>query len=122
MEQPYLHDLSVVLAAPQQCWSRRDGQIVESAIQGVYCADTRIADSVVVSALGVENEAVGTVEPGGGRVRYDTVWRTPDLGADPAIVCRRERRLTPDGLRERIVIHSAAPDDRTFPLLSLIHI
>jgi len=117
MEQPYLHDLSVVLAAPQQCWSRRDGQIVESAIQGVYCADTRIADSVVVSALGVENEAVGTVEPGGGRVRYDTVWRTPDLGADPAIVCRRERRLTPDGLRERIVIHSAAPDDRTFPLL-----
>ena len=33
MEQPYLHDLSVVLTAPQQCWSRRDGQIVESAIR-----------------------------------------------------------------------------------------
>ncbi len=117
MEQPYLHELSVVLAAPQQCWSRRDGQIVESAIQGVYCADTRIADSVTLSALGVDNEAIGTVEPGGGRARYDTVWRTPDLGADPAIVCRRERRLTPDGLRERIVIHSAAHEDRTFPLL-----
>ena len=117
MEQPYLHDLSVVLAAPQQCWSGRDGQIVESAVQGVYCADVRIADSVVLSALGVANEAIGIIEPGGGRARFDTVWRTPDLGADPAIVCRRERRLTADGLRERIVIHSAAHDDRTFPLL-----
>ena len=120
MEQPYLHDLSVVLAAPQQCWSRRDGQIVESAIQGVYCADTRVADLVILTALGVTNEAVGTVEPGGGRARYDTVWRTPDLGADPAIVCRRERRLTPDGLRERIVVRSAAPDTRTFPLQLMI--
>jgi hypothetical protein len=117
MEQPYLHGLSVVLAAPQQCWSRRDGQIVDSPIQGVYCSDTRIADSVVLGALGVGNEAIGTVEPGGGRARYDTVWRTPDLGADPAIVCRRDRRLTPDGLRERIVVRSSAPDERTFPLL-----
>ena len=120
MEQPYLHDLSVVLAAPQQCWSRRDGQIVDSAIQGVYCADTRIADSVLLGSAGVPNEAIGVVEPGGGRARYDTVWRTPEFGADPAIVCRRERRLTADGLRERIVIRSAAPADRTFPVLLLV--
>ena len=120
MEQPYLHDLSVVLEAPQQCWSRRDGQIVESAIQGVYCADTRVADVVVLTALGVGNDPVGAVEPGGGRARYDTVWRTPDLGADPAIVCRRERRLTADGLRERIVVRSAAAEARTFPLQLMI--
>jgi hypothetical protein len=120
MEQPYVHDLSVVLAAPQQCWSRRDGEIVESAILGVYCADVRIADTVILEAAGVANEAVGTVEPGGGRARYDTVWRTPDLGADPAIVCRRERRLTGDGLRERIVVRSTAHDVRTFPVLLLV--
>ena len=120
MEQPYLHDLSVVLAAPQQCWSRRDGEIVESAVQGVYCADVRIADTVVLGAAGVTNDAVGSVEPGGGRARYDTVWRTPDLGADPAVVCRRERRLTGDGLRERIVVRSTAHDVRTFPVLLLV--
>lgn len=117
MEQPYLHDLSVVLAAPHQCWSRGDGQIMESAVQGVYCADVRIADTVVLGGAGVANEAIGTVEPGGGRARFDTVWRTPDLGADPAIVCRRERRLTGDGLRERIVVRSSAPEARTFPVL-----
>jgi hypothetical protein len=120
MEQPYLHDLSVVLAAPQQCWSGRDGEIVESAVQGVYCADTRIADTVILGGAGVSNEAIGTVEPGGGRARYDTVWRTPEFGADPAIVCRRERRLTGDGLRERVVVRSAAPEARTFPVLLLV--
>jgi N-terminal domain of (some) glycogen debranching enzymes/Amylo-alpha-1,6-glucosidase len=120
MEQPYLHDLSVVLAAPQQCWSSRDGEIVESAIQGVYCADVRIAHTVILGAAGVTNEAIGTVEPGGGRARYDTVWRTPEFGSDPAIVCRRERRLTGDGLRERIVVRSSAPDVRTFPVLLLV--
>jgi hypothetical protein len=120
MEQPYLHDLSVVLAAPQQCWSGRDGEIVESAVQGVYCADTRIADTVILGGAGVSNEAIGTVEPGGGRARYDTVWRTPEFGADPAIVCRRERRLTGDGLRERVVVRSAAPEVRTFPILLLV--
>ena len=117
MEQPYLHDLSVVLAAPQQCWSRPDGLIVESAIQGVYCADVRIASTVTFGAAGLENEAIGTVEPGGGRARYDTVWRTPDFGADPAIVCRRERQLTARGLSERVVVRSAAPEDVRVPLL-----
>lgn len=117
MEQPYLHDLSVVLAAPQQCWSHRDGSIVESAIQGIYCSDTRIADLLMLTVLGVETEAIGIVEPGGGRARYDMVLRTPEFGADPAIVCRRERRLTPDGLRERIAFRSAAPESRTYQLL-----
>ncbi len=111
MEQPYLHDLSVVLAAPEQCWSRRDGQIVESAVQGVYCADVRVASTVTLTADGHTNEHIGTVEPGGGTARFDTVWRTPDLGADPAVVCRRERTVTAKGLYERVVVRSAAPHD-----------
>ncbi|HET7723713.1 MAG TPA: glycogen debranching N-terminal domain-containing protein [Propionibacteriaceae bacterium] len=111
MEQPYLHELSVTLAAPQQCWSRRDGQIVESAVQGVYCADVRVASTVTLAADAHVNEHIGTIEPGGGTARYDTVWRTPDLGADPALVCRRERTVTAKGLYERVVVRSTAPHD-----------
>ncbi len=120
MEQPFLHDLSVVLAAPQQCWSQADGQVTPSAIQGMYCCDVRIASEVVLGAGEAVIEAVGRVEPGGGFARYDTVGRTPELGADPAIVWSRERTLTADGLRERIVVKSAAPDARTVPLLLIV--
>jgi len=120
MEQPFLHDLSVVLAAPQQCWSQADGQIHPSPIQGVYCCDVRIASEVVLGAGDAVVEAIGTVEPGGGFARYDSVGRTPDLGADPAIVWSRERTLTADGLRERIVVKSAAPEARTVPLLLIV--
>ncbi|MBI4899779.1 MAG: hypothetical protein HY829_04800, partial [Actinobacteria bacterium] len=120
MEQPYLHELSVVLAAPQQCWSRRDGQIVESPVQGVYCADVRVASTVTLTADGPTNEHIGTVEPGGGTARFDTVWRTPELGADPAVVCRRERTLTSKGLYERVVVRSTAPHDLRVPLTLVV--
>lgn len=120
MEQPFLHDRSVVLAAPQQCWSRDDGQITPSPVLGVYCSDVRIASEVILGAGEIVTAAVGTVEPGGGFARYDTVGRTPGLGADPALVWSRERTLTADGLRERIVVKSAAPDPRTVPLLLIV--
>ena len=120
MEQPYLHELSVVLAAAQQCWSRRDGQILDSAIQGVYSADVRVASLVTLTADGHANEHIGTVEPGGGTARYDTVWRTPDLGADPALVCRRERTVTAKGLYERVVVRSTAPHELRVPLTLVV--
>lgn len=120
MEQPFLHDLSVVLAAPQQCWSQADGQVHPSAIQGVYCCDVRIASEVVLGAGEQVAEAIGAIEPGGGSARYDTVGRTPEYGADPAIVWSRERSLDADGLRERIVVRSAAPEARTIPLLLIV--
>jgi hypothetical protein len=120
MEPPYLHELSVVLAAPQQCWSRRDGQIVESAVQGVYSADVRVASTVTLTADGHTNEHIGTVEPGGGTARFDTVWRTPELGADPALVCHRERTLTSKGLYERVVVRSTAPHELRVPLTLVV--
>lgn len=120
MEQPFLHALSVVLAAPQQCWSQPDGHVVPSPIQGVYCCDVRIASEVVLGAGDLVVEAIGTVESGGGFARYDAVARTPEFGADPAIVWSRERTLTADGIRERVVVRSSASEARALPLLLIV--
>lgn len=120
MEQPYLHHLSVVVAAPQQCWSGADGQIRPSPIQGIYCCDVRIASEVVLGAGQRVSEPIGSSQPGGDQARFDTVWRTPEFGADPAVVWQRERTVSSTGVRERILIRSAAPQDVEVPMMLVI--
>ena len=51
-EQPFLHDLHCLLAAPMQAWTAGDGSITPgSGVQGVYVGDTRI-----VSGLSLRSE------------------------------------------------------------------
>ena len=52
-EQPFLHDLACLLAAPMQAWTADDGSIASDlGAPGVYIGDTRIVRSLAWSAAG----------------------------------------------------------------------
>ena len=40
--QPWLHDLSLTLAAPTQVWSSADGQVGPGGLAGIHHADRRV--------------------------------------------------------------------------------
>lgn len=108
MNQPYLHDSSVVLAAPVQCWADSSGQAPGGGIQGVYVGDERIASSLTWSVSGRTLEHIATHEPGGAVATYRSVVRTPELGTDPAITLTVERSVNAAGLADTLVLASAA--------------
>ncbi|HEX2856185.1 MAG TPA: glycogen debranching N-terminal domain-containing protein [Propionibacteriaceae bacterium] len=115
MTQPFLHNQSIVLQAPVQCWSRPDGQIVgppaserRSNAQGVFCGDDRVVSSLVLDVTGRELEHIATDEPGGPRARYEYVVRTPELGVDPLLLLHRERHLTGSSVTETYRLTTAA--------------
>ena len=65
-EQPFLHDLACLLAAPTQAWTRRDGSIEPGGgAQGIYVGDTRIVSpmgELLGTAAGVETIVLADVD------------------------------------------------------------
>lgn len=114
MNQPYLHDASVVLAAPVQFWADRDGQARSHGINGLYVGDERIASAVTVSVAGRDLEHVGTHEPGGATASHRWVVRTPELGVDPAVTLTVTRQVDAAGLSETLTLATAST--RAVPL------
>lgn len=108
MKQPYLHDSSVVLAAPVQCWADRTGEAPGRGIQGLFVGDERVVESLTHAVAGRELEHIGTHEPGGAAATYRWVVRTPELGTDPAVTLAVARTVDAAGLAERLVLASAA--------------
>ncbi len=106
VHQPYLHELSVIVAAPAVAVSGAGGDIVSGA-HGVYVADRRVLSRLVVRFAGDEAEAVSTAELGADRVSFLGVLRAQgDLGADPSVTLERSRRLTPTGSLETVSVVS----------------
>lgn len=112
MTQPSLHDLSVVLQAPIQCWSDRDGHVATDGAQGVYCGDERVARALVLAIQGHELEHLQTDEPGGPAARYRYVVHTPELGVDPQVLLERHRRATGGSLAETLTLISASTEEQ----------
>ena len=115
MSQPFLHDQSIVLQAPIQCWSRPDGQIVappaaerRSNAQGVFCGDDRVISGLVLEARDHRIDHIATDEPGGAHARYEYVVRTPELGVDPVVLLERRRDLTGSSVQETYRLSTAA--------------
>ena len=110
MRQPSLHRASVVLCAPLQCWADPDGQVAPSLINGVYVADTRVVSALTYTCAGHEVEFLSCEELGGAQATYRFVIRTPEWGADPALLLTLVRTLSPTGLRDRLVLTNSAPE------------
>lgn len=108
MNQPFLHDASVVVAAPVQCWADRTGEVSGGGAYGVYVADDRVAAGVTHRIRSRALEHVATCEPGGGRASYHWVVRTPELGLDPAVTLTVAREADGDGVSETLTLASAA--------------
>ncbi len=117
MEQPYLHEASVVLSAPVQCWADRTGEVTGGGIAGVYVADERVAAAITHSIVGGVLEHLATDEPGGARASYRFVVRTPELGTDPALVLTLTRSADADGVTETLELASAATVELTVTLV-----
>lgn len=108
MDQPYLHDASVVLAAPVQCWADRTGQAPGGGIQGAYVGDARVVSSLTWAVAGRTLEHVATHEPGGAVAWYRFVVRTPEFGTDPAVTLTVRRSVDAAGLADTLTLASAA--------------
>ncbi|MEH0108977.1 glycogen debranching N-terminal domain-containing protein [Tersicoccus sp. MR15.9] len=131
VDQPALHDAVVVLSAPIQVWSARDGSVgtvhpgagaAPRGVDGIYCGDDRVIHAVDLTvqvadgdtALGPRLEFLGAVTPGGGTAGFDHVLRVPGPTADPAVTVRRTRTTDGSGAGEAVLVRSAL--DRALPL------
>ncbi len=115
--QPFLHDLTTVLAAPTQALSAQDGDVVsgppERGAQGIYHGDVRVLSDVAVRVDGERPEHIATdrsPELGSGRVRFVSVLRhvRTDLAThpDPTLRLDRVRTVAPGEVAETLTLSS----------------
>ena len=109
MSQPWLHDLVVCLAAPTQVWSHQDGQIRPGGLPGVYHADRRVLNELVLEVDGKEATTLTSYDDGGDVRVFVAVPRSlGDPGPDPTVRVVRRREVEPGLLRERYSVTSTA--------------
>ena len=113
-EQPYLHELVTVVAAPGLALSDADGQLTGAGATGVYLADRRVLSRLVVGVDGREPAKVGGQSLDTRTARFVGVVRhLGDPGPDPTVFVERARTISPRGLRETIRLVSRAREPLT---------
>jgi hypothetical protein len=63
--QPWLHDLTLVLAAPTQAWSGLNGQLRNDGLKGLLHAERRFVSELVVNVDGEEPVSPAHHDAGG---------------------------------------------------------
>lgn len=113
-QQPWLHDLTVTLAAPTVVLGDADGQIRPGGVQGVMHCDVRVLSRAELRLDGAEPVAVADRLDGASAARFTGIARTlGDPGADPTVRVERIRRVVPGWIEEeiRVVSFASAPVD-----------
>ena len=106
--QPFLHDLEIVLRAPTQAWSDRDGQIRAAApggatVQGVMHSDVRVLSEAVLEVGGQEPEPAGSWHDDDGRLVVVGLPRNLAVAwGDPVARILRARRVDPGVMEEEV--------------------
>ncbi len=120
-EQPYLHDLVCLLAAPMQAWTATDGSIAANAgAQGIYVGDTRVVRQLSIRADGWAIVHLATDDALAGRQELHSVLRRGDAVIDPELMLIRERILDGHALTERLSVLNASP--RALDLVLAVHL
>ncbi|KNY05701.1 glycogen debranching N-terminal domain-containing protein [Microbacterium sp. GCS4] len=105
--QPLLDQAVIVLDAPTQVWSARDGRMGTAPIHGVYHGDVRHISAIEVAVRGTAVESIGCSSPTPDRVIFTDLLRgLDDAGADPKIRLDRERTVQAGRFAERIRVSS----------------
>ena len=108
-EQPFLHDLTCLLAAPMQAWTTDDGSIAPGAgAQGVYIGDRRIVRGLATRTDGWSLAHLGTDDGVTRRQKLRAVVRQGGAVIDPEVLLVRERAITGDALTETITLVNAS--------------
>lgn len=107
MRQPFLHDATVVLAAPSQLWSRADGRI-SARSDGLFVSDVRVLSALEIVVDGSEVEHIRTVRREAGATSFTALLRGFDdeTAADPRVRLDRLRLVEPTGMTETATITS----------------
>ena len=112
--QPYLHELVTVVAAPALVLSDPDGQISGAGAGGVYLADRRVLSRLVVTVDGAGPAPVRGQSTGTATARFVGVLRhLGDPGPDPTVFLERDRTVSPRGARETVSLVSRAREPLT---------
>ena len=108
-EQPFLHDLACLLAAPMQAWSAPDGSIDAGAgAQGVYLGDTRIVRELAIRADGWSIAHLSTDHGVPRSQELRAVLRRGGAVVDPEIVLVRQRAMGGDAVSETLTLLNAS--------------
>ena len=123
-QQPWLHDLTLSLAAPTAVLSGADGQIRaddeggeggdHGGVQGVLHADVRVLSRAELRVDGAEPVGLAGGLDGASAARFTAIARSlGDDGADPTVRVERSRRVSPGLVEEeiRVVSFASAPVD-----------
>jgi N-terminal domain of (some) glycogen debranching enzymes/Mannosylglycerate hydrolase MGH1-like glycoside hydrolase domain len=114
--QPYVHDLTTLVAAPTQVLSQHDGQIVADtdgpSAEGVIHADIRVLSRAIVTVDGEPGQHIAT-ELDGGDARFTSILRHVGRSVigDPQVALARVRRVQPGNVTENLVIASLLPSE-----------
>lgn len=107
MKQPYVHDLTCVLRAPVQVWSRPDGRSDGSGVQGIYFADDRVVSALSLRVADHTVDPIG-VRAAGPDATFHALVRTTGEGLDPVVSLTRHRRVDAAGVGETIRLTSVS--------------
>jgi glycogen debranching enzyme len=108
-QQPWLHDLTIALAAPTVALGGGDGQIRRGGVQGVMHCDVRVLSRAELRLGGEEPVPVAQALDGANTARFTGIARSlGDTGADPTVRVERTRRVAPGRVEEEIRIVSFA--------------
>ena len=103
--QPFLHELVTCVRAPVVAMSGTDGQIRPGGVQGLFHRDDRVISELVVDVDQQEPVPIGHDEVDAGTARFvGAVRHLGDPILDPTVWLERARRVSGDGLTERLVL------------------
>lgn len=117
--QPFLDDAVIVLRAPTQVWSGRDGDLGAHAIDGVYHGDVRHIRALTAQCRGSDIEWISIAPDGPSRVVFGGLLRgLDDPMPDPKVRLLRDRRVGDGVMTETWTIASrlATPVDTVLTL------
>ncbi|MFG6279697.1 glycogen debranching N-terminal domain-containing protein [Microbacterium sp. 5K110] len=105
--QPLLSDALIVLRAPTQAWSDRDGTVGTAAVHGIYHGDVRHVRTLTVSCDQSKIEAISTAPDGPSRIVFGAILRgLDDTTPDPKVRLLRERTVADGHVSETWTVRS----------------
>ncbi|MBX3092297.1 MAG: amylo-alpha-1,6-glucosidase, partial [Cryobacterium sp.] len=105
--QPLLHNELVVLRAPTQAWSSRDGSLGAAPIHGLYFSDVRVVSQLSARVGGTPGEHIATETLGADSMTFVTLLRhLDDRAADPKVRLNHTRTATATTIRETLTVSS----------------
>lgn len=112
LHQPYVHDITGILSAPVQAWSRPDGAMTHAGAEGIYVGDHRVVSGYALDSEDASLTPLPVQVDSARTVVFTDVVSLPDNHVDPIVTLERRRTARPDGITETLMLRSDDDRDR----------